>query len=429
MAKTYVGGGGRTLAHVLTTSLLPKEERDAERLKLIVREVQNMVLKMGELKGTFQKVGQALSMYGEHLFPNEVNEVLKRLQSDTPAVEWAPIERTLREELGSKRDELIIEENAIGTASIGQVHKAIIRATGEVLALKVQYPGVDLAIENDLKIIKNVFRTMSFIPKGPQFDALFDEVKEMLVQELDYVIELQNLERIRKHLDSHPDYILPKSYPQYSTKKVLAMSFESGLSVDSEQVKSSPPETRRKIGELMLMNYFQELLHWGVVQTDPHFGNYRVRIDGTPQLVLFDFGALRTLSGTFIKAYRRLIKGVFHQDRDEVIDGAIQIGYLSAHDEPALKKEFADLCLIIAEPFLEGAGEYDFSNSNLPKRAALKGTELVFKMKLRPPPRELLFLDRKMTGVFIFLAALKVPIDGRKLFSEAIETMGSTTAP
>ncbi|MBX9768660.1 MAG: AarF/ABC1/UbiB kinase family protein, partial [Bdellovibrionales bacterium] len=334
-----------------------------------------------------------------------------------------PIERTLRQELGVKMEELIIEENPIGTASIGQVHKAVIRATGEVLALKVQYPGVDLAIENDLKIIKQVFKTMSFIPKGPQFDSVFDEVREMLVQELNYETELKNLERIRKHLAGNTEYILPKSYPRYSTKKVLAMSYETGLPVDSENVKMSSPETRRKIGELMLMNYFQELLHWGVVQTDPHFGNYRVRLDVGPKLVLFDFGALRILSGTFIKGYRRLIKGVFHQDRDEVIDGAIQIGFLSDNDDPSLKQEFANLCLMMTEPFMEGVGEYDFSNSTLPKRAALKGTELVFKMKLRPPPRELVFLDRKMTGVFIFLGALKVPIDGRKLFAKALEEM------
>ena len=414
MAKSYVGGGGRTLAHVISTSLLPKEEREAERLKLIVKEVQSLVLKMGELKGTFQKVGQALSMYGEHLFPGEVAEVLKRLQSDAPEVEWEPIYSTLKEELQEKLADLDIDENAIGTASIGQVHRARIRSTGEVLALKVQYPGVALAVENDIKILRQVFKTMSFIPKGPQFDSVFEEVKEMLFQELDYGQELAHLERVRGLLGKHPGYILPKSYPQYSTGKILAMSFESGVPMDSPEVKGATEEVRQKIGGLMLANYFQELLSWGVVQTDPHFGNYRVRFsDGNPQLVLFDFGALRTVSGVFIKGYRRMLKGTFFQDIDEIIAGAVQIGFLFDTDEPALKKEFANLCLLVAEPFHAGVGPYDFSKSDLPKRAALKGTELVFRMKLRPPPRELVFLDRKMTGVFVFLSALKVPIDGR----------------
>ena len=136
--------------------------------------VELLVQELGQLKGTAMKVGQTISMYGEHLLPKEVNELLKKLQQDSPALAWEAISKVLIEQLGAEKfNELEVEHNSIASASIGQVHKAKIKATGEVLALKIQYPGVDSAVETDLKLLKFILNMTEFMPRGPRFDQIF----------------------------------------------------------------------------------------------------------------------------------------------------------------------------------------------------------------------------------------------------------------
>jgi predicted unusual protein kinase regulating ubiquinone biosynthesis (AarF/ABC1/UbiB family) len=442
LAKSYLGGGTRILASQIATSFLNEEKKDSARMKTLINEMEKVTQLMGELKGTVQKIGQSMSVYGERFLPPELNEILKKLQTDSPPLDWPAIEKSLQVELGEKLSQLEVSSEAIGAASLGQVHEVKIKGSLEKYAVKVQYTDVEKAIDSDLKILKRMFSMMSFVPKGPQFDKIFLEVEEMLHQELDYESERQWLQFMSEKLSQDNRYVLPKPVKEFCTKKILLMTFEEGLRIDDPEVLNLPQDDRNQIAELALQLFFRELLEWGVVQTDPHFGNYRVRLNGRGpglhQLVLFDFGATRRLESAYQQSYKQMARGAFFENFSQVVEGAEGIGFLTALDSVELKRAFYDACLMFSEPFrnpissywfgsptpppcLNEEGVYDFSASDLPERVAKAGADLVLKFKFRAPPRENVFIDRKSAGIFFFVVKLGAKIKARQLAAPFFE--------
>ena len=424
LAKTYVGTGSRLLGQRVMTSFMPKDARESEMFQSFLAELTKFTAQLGELKGSFQKVGQTLSMFGDQFLPPEAIKILAALQSDSPRLDWGPIEKTIQDELSADiLAELEIEHEAVGAASLGQVHRARIKKTGEILALKIQYPGVAKATDSDLKILRKILSLMNWIPRGPQLDDLFREVREMLIQELDYKQEFAFFERLGYHLQDDPRYVVPKVYARYSTTRVLAMSFEDGLAGDSKEVMDWSQEDRNTVGGLWLELYLREIFRLGFVQTDPHFGNYKIRKleNGEIRLVLLDFGATRNLDQPFWNGYRHMLLGTLNQNFQQTIEGAETIGFLKPEDSAELQQIFYDLCELVAEAFVQD-GVYDFGASDLPKRATKLATEMVFKFKVRPPPRELVFLDRKAGGTFLFLSRLNCKFAPRPYTQREIET-------
>jgi len=377
-------------------------------------KVEYLIKELGQLKGTAMKVGQTLSMYGEHLLPKEVNDMLKTLQQNSPALEWRAIHAVLLKELGPELvGELEFEEEALACASIGQVHKARIKDTGQVLAVKIQYPGVDAAVETDLKLLKFILSVTEMVPRGPRFDQVFNEIREMFHQEVNYELERNFGERFHELLADDPRFVVPKFHPRYCTRKVLAMDFVEGVRADHQSVQSLSLERRNRIGLLFLDLYLRELLDFKLMQTDPHLGNYIVQVDpdgDKDRLVLLDFGAARGVPDDFLASYRLLIEGGLNRDARTIEKGGRALGLLQPDDPMALIDDYIAICNLITEPF---HGIYDWGQSDLPKRTASQVAHIAGSYRLRAPPRELVFLDRKLGGVFIFLSVLKCVVDAR----------------
>lgn len=434
LAKTYLGGATRTFASAVSTSLLPKPERDAERFRLLMTELENLAQKMGELKGTVMKVGQMFSIYGEQFLPPEANRILRTLQSESSPMSWKAVLPTLETELGDKLKLLEIDQDPIGAASLGQVHRARVIESGKLMAIKIQYPGVEKAIGADLTIMRRLLLVLGAVPKGPKFDAIFLEIETMLKQELDYCQELAELKSTREKLVNESQFVLPEPFPEFSSRHILAMSYEPGWGLDSLDVASLSQEERNELGKGFLGLFFKELFEWGVVQTDPHFGNYRVRKDedsGKLQIVLYDYGAVRALGPEFRSAFYDMMGGTVLGQSDRVHLGASGMGYSEAGDTSQMKELYWRLCRLVAEPFLFGEadvsntffsvdGEYDFAKSDLPKRIAILGTEMAIKFKLRAPPPEVVFLDRKMAGTFVVLSHLRAKFAPRSMIKKFI---------
>lgn len=436
IAKLTVQTGASIAQHGITTALKSKEDKEAIWKKLLQSQASLISSELGELKGSLMKAGQMLSMYGEHFLPREANELLKSLQSDSPPLTWAAIEPTLRKNLpAEKLDELEIEKEALASASMGQVHRARIRRTGESIVLKIQYPNVDRAIDSDLKAIRTLLGTLKLLPKDFNLNPLFEEVREMLVQETNYELEAQLTEEYYTRLQNDPRFIVPRVHREFSGPKILATSFERGLRVDDSLIQSLPQERRNRLALNFLDLYFKEVFDWGVVQTDPHSGNYRIRIDpqGRDQLVLFDFGATRTYPENFLTPYRRMIKGALYNNRDIFTQAALDLRFIENQDNPELRKLFEDFCFESVEPFIEpndprnihgqidSVGNYDWKNTDLPQRLSKKVFQIIRQFQWRTPPKEIIFLDRKTGGVFIFLSILKAKIRGRDVLLKYME--------
>ena len=431
LAKVSVSAGAKAATHAVG-NLFAEESSKPERLKaLLIAQMDTLSQELGQLKGSMMKVGQLISMYGEHFLPPEANALLKSLQAQSPPLEWKAIERVIHKQIKPELlADLEIDPVPVASASLGQVHRAFRKSTGQWLAMKIQYPGVDQAIEGDLKALKSILQISKLIPKGPNYDEVFNEIKAMLYQEVDYEREFKTTVEFRERLAQDSFYVIPEPIAEFSTRRILTTTFEDGVALDSAEVLGLSQERRDSIGAAALTLYMRELFEFAAVQTDPHFGNYRVRIgkEGEPdRLILLDFGAVRKLSKSFLDAYLEMVRAAHAQDAGRIIEAGIRLGYLNEEDEKQVQQAFADLCLLITEPFCPpptpGAfarwfdlnGGYHWELSDLPERVAKKGAQLALGTRLRNPPREIVFLDRKLGGIFIFLSVLKVRFNAREL--------------
>ncbi|ASD63543.1 ABC1 kinase family protein [Bdellovibrio bacteriovorus] len=436
LAKLTIQAGASIAQHGVTTALKSKESKEETWKQLLQNQAQSISAELGELKGSLMKAGQMLSMYGEHFLPPEANDLLKSLQHDSPPLSWEAIEPTLKKQLPPEKLELLeIEKEALASASMGQVHRARIKATGESIVLKIQYPNVDRAIDSDLRAIKTLLGTLKLLPKDFNMDPVFAEVREMLVQETDYEMEATLTEDFHNRLAGDSRFVVPKVIREFSGPRILATTFERGLRADDSLIQSLPQERRNRLALNFLDLYFKEIFEWGVVQTDPHAGNYRIRIDpqGRDQLVLFDFGATRSYDLDFLTPYRRMVKGSLLNDRALFMKAAMDLKFVHDNDDPVLKQVFEEFCFETVEPFIEytdprnnqgqiaADGTYDWKNTTLPQRLSKKVFQIIRGFHFRTPPREIIFLDRKTGGVFIFLAVLRAKVRGRDLLLKYIE--------
>lgn len=436
LAKITIQAGASIVHHSVTSTVKTKESKDESWKRLLQAQASLISAELGELKGSLMKAGQMLSMYGEHFLPAEANQLLKSLQSNSIPMSWEAIEPTLKKYLSpDKLDLLEIDHEALASASMGQVHRARIKTTGENIVLKIQYPLVDRAIDSDLRALRTLLGTLKLLPKDMNFDPIFAEVREMLMQETDYELEAKLTEDFFYLLREDSRYVVPRVIRDFSGPKILATTFEQGLRVDDPLIQSLTQERRNKIALNFLDLYFREVFEWGVVQTDPHSGNYRIRLDtqGNDRLILFDFGATRSYEENFIIPYRRMIKGSLLNNRALFLNAALDLRFIHEQDSPELKNVFEEFCLEMVEPFIayedprntEGRmnpdGTYDWKNTDLPQRLSKKIFQIIRSHTWRTPPREIIFLDRKTGGVFIFLSILRAKIRGRDLLLKYID--------
>lgn len=430
LAKLTINAGASLATENIKNSFSSEEVKNSSWKGFVKNQAEIVTQELGELKGSLMKAGQMLSMLGEHFLPPEANEFLKSLQGDTPALEWNAIENVLNKHLSPEQlEQLEIEHEALSCASLGQVHRARIKKTGESIVLKIQYPKVDKAINSDLKALRSLLSLLKLVPRDLNLDSLFAELREMLEQETDYVQEAQRTQDFYEKLKNDKRFVVPKVYPEFSNKRVLATSYERGLRADDPVIQALPMERRKKLGLHFLDLYFMELFEWRMVQTDPHVGNYRLRLDpsGRDQIVLYDFGATRKYSKEFVDKYARMIEGCVLNDFEMFHQAALDLHFIRTTDPEGLIKAFTEFCFETVEPFLlpddprlqpgvmDADGSYDWKNTDLPQRLSKKVFQVVRNYSWRTPPREILFLDRKTGGVFVFLSVLKAKCAGREV--------------
>lgn len=440
MAKAGFVAGTMLAAQSAGNLFTRKEERADRQSQILSRQALYLAEEIGKLKGSIVKIGQMMALYGEHFLPREVTDALHTLEDDTAALEWATIYQELQDELGPDRlKELEIEQEPIGCASLGQVHKAIIKATGEVICLKIQYPGVAEAVDSDLGAVESLLRMLKIVPITEEFQQWFQEIREMMYREVDYVNEATKTTLFRERLRDDHRFIVPKVYPEYCTRRIIATSFEPGIGIDSAETKALSQERRNAICSAALDLCWMEVFRWGEMQTDPNFGNYFVRLgngsDIPDRVVLLDFGAVREFSEKTIGPGRTLVKAAFLHDEELLFQALEQLKLVTPDMPVNAKRTLSKLCLMAIEPFadperfppppelLTPNGEYRWADSNLPGRLSVQagmsaaGATTHFSI----PPRELMFLVRKIMGAYTFMSVLKAELNGYEILKHYID--------
>jgi predicted unusual protein kinase regulating ubiquinone biosynthesis (AarF/ABC1/UbiB family) len=415
LTRLGISAGTRIAAHEFANLFRGHARREESDRAFYKEQAGRLADELGRLKGSVMKVGQMMSLYGQYFLPFEAVEVLSRLQDNTEPVPWKSVAPVLQHALGRVRlAELEINQQPLASASLGQVHRARRKSDGRELVLKIQYPGVADSIESDIGTLSRLIAMTRLAPQGLNLDPVYAEVKEMLHREVDYMAEREHTERYQVLLAGDARYVVPSVLPEYSSDQVLALSYEPGVQVRDAAVQALPQERRNALAAAALELFLRELFDWAMVQTDPHFGNYRIRLGyGRDQLVLLDFGATRLFGRGFVESYRDMLRGALSRERDTILRGASGIGLMHDNFPPAVLNAFVELCELIVEPFR--GGPYDWGGSDLPKRVGEKIARNAFTRYFRIPPREIVFLHRRLAGVFILLAALNARWDARPL--------------
>jgi len=306
---------------------------------------------LGELKGGAMKFGQALSLF-EAMLPEDLagpfRERLRKLQDAAPPMPSSRAQAVLRSELGPNWRRHFAELNLrpAAAASIGQVHRGRL-VDGREVAVKIQYPGADVALANDLRQIQRLAGAVSPLTGGLDVVALTREVAARVFEEVDYILEGTSQQQVAEALDGHPRFVVPKVH--LATRRVLVSDWIDGDKLTS--IIDKPQEERNRTALDYVTFLFAGPSLAGILHGDPHPGNYLVTPDG--RLGVLDFGLVSRLPDGLPPAMGRLIRHAVAGDVepmvaglaeegfvDDSMDGSALLDYLTPFVEPARVEEF-----------------------------------------------------------------------------------------
>ncbi len=404
------------------------------------REARRFVQELGKLKGTYIKIGQMLALFGEQFLPRVLVNALRDLSDQTEPLHWDALESSVRDSLGERYAELDIDPQAIAAASLAQVHLARIRASGEWICLKLQYPGLAQVIDSDFDAVVRMLLLARWVKTGRELDDWLESMRVHLHNEIDYRREASYTVKmsalVARVRDVPVSYHVPELYPQYSTDSVLAMEYIEGFSVADPDIAKLSLERRNALAKGMLELFFYELYEWGLLQTDPNFGNYLLRVDdrrkrvAQDELVLLDFGSVLECPDDFLLHLRRTIDAGLRQNMPELVDGLIGLGCLQPDASEEGRKLFGQFCQHLLEPlrpperlppqYLNDKGEYCWGRSLLMRRAGALAAQSAVNRHFTTPSRDFALIARKLTGVFNFIVALDAQFNAHELVESHI---------
>ena len=404
------------------------EKTREEELSLLRKEqAQILVEELGRLKGAAMKVGQMLSLEARDYLPDEVIQILEQLQNQVTAMPSGSVQEILRAELGAKSAELRdLTASPIAAASIGQVHSA--RLGEQKVAVKIQYPGIQESITSDMRILKSLLKGMALVMRREfEVDGVLQEFEHVFIQETDYLQEARAAARYREAAQGLSGIVVPRIHTDFSSSRVLTLDFEEGVPLTQwmRGVQGTRPslEAREAMGRRILELYTEEFCSWGLVQTDPNPGNFLVHPESS-DLILLDFGATKAYSEEFRKKYSELVLAIYERSRPRVKDIAIAMNLIDPRESLEAFEAFEDLVFESMRPLT--LDRFDFKDDRYVENVRKMTQTLVKRMKFSPPPRDLIFLHRKLGGIFQFLRGLEVTLE-LKPYLTRFETLAHST--
>ncbi|HEU5095717.1 MAG TPA: AarF/ABC1/UbiB kinase family protein, partial [Reyranella sp.] len=299
---TSVGGLAARLAAERYLGLSLDRDRHAAELRSA----------LGGLKGPLMKAAQLLATIPDALPPEYARE-LAQLQSNAPAMGWAFVRRRMATELGPDWQARFsrFDKEASFAASLGQVHHAVL-PDGRDVAVKLQYPDMASALEADLNQLKLVFAVGQRFDPAIRTDEIHAEITNRLREELDYRREARHIDLYRHMLRDEPRVHVPEVVADYSTDRLITMSWLSGEPLLDWKKRSQ--EERDALAVNMFRAWYVPFYSYGVIHGDPHLGNYTVREDASVNLM--DFGCVRVFPPRFVQGSIELYRALMTDDDD-----------------------------------------------------------------------------------------------------------------
>ena len=315
------------------------------------KTAEQLVSMLGEMKGAAMKVGQLASFY-EFTAPTDYlatyKDALTMLQSHAPPMDPAASRMVIEEEFGRPVEEAFarFEDEPIAAASIGQVHRATLDG-GEEVAVKVQYPGVDEAIRSDLKNLTALTKLAVAIAPNLDPKEVTTEVRDRVLEELDYRREAKNQACFAELFNDHPFIVVPRVYPEYCRTRVITQEFIEGDEFPAAYDWAQ--EDKDRLAEILFRFFFGAFNRFMLFSADPHPGNYRLLGDG--RVAFLDFGLVRAVDPGLLHQMIEIIQALIEDDKERCRRALEGVGVLNSRT-PEIDELWDHLKMINA-PMLE----------------------------------------------------------------------------
>ncbi len=398
---------------------LRRGEHDVDARKRVAADAKKaaeaLLKTLGEMKGLPLKVGQMAS-YIDGLAPPGYEErfqkELKKLLDRAPPLSPAAAVKVVTEEMGSPPEAIFAEweREPFAAASIGQVHRAVTRH-GDRVAVKVQYPGIDKAIEADLKSLQFFQSMMSPITAKLHSKQTIDEISQVFRDELDYGREAEMGDVFRRIHQGDEDIIIPRVHHDLTRRRVLTTELIGGASY-ADFCKDASQEVRNRAGVTIWKFTFRALLRHGVLYADPHPGNYRFFDDG--RVGFLDFGCVKILPPNLVGDMKRYMRAALDADWEEFDRACVEVlGYDPEDETWELYRNYTlELLLPITTH-----GEWECSrekareavtmlSQGLRKIAFKEGDTIPHLPKVPKMPQDFTFVNRLQWGLASVMAGL-----------------------
>jgi predicted unusual protein kinase regulating ubiquinone biosynthesis (AarF/ABC1/UbiB family) len=302
-----------------------KHRRNARRIeRAIVR-----------LQGLFIKVGQLISIMTNFL-PCEFRRELEGLQDQVPPRPFADIERRIREDFDGRGPLEVFEAfdpDPVASASIGQVHVARLPG-GEPVAVKVQYPDIESIVQMDLRTLRRIFRIITRFAPYHGLEGVYREIREMVLTELDFRREAENIERIAANFAGQSEIGFPRVVREASSGRVLTTGWVEGIKVSDRERLDAAGIDRKALARRIVHAYCQQIFTHGLYHADPHPGNLLAAAGA--RVVFLDFGAVAQVSPAMRRGIADFLQGAFTRDTRKIVGAMKQMGFIARGADPAL---------------------------------------------------------------------------------------------
>jgi predicted unusual protein kinase regulating ubiquinone biosynthesis (AarF/ABC1/UbiB family) len=338
---TVIGSQGARYAATRAANLTRSKDDGAAAIDARHLEAaERMVDVLGTMKGAAMKIGQLASFIDTEFIPEEYRELyqekLSKLRAEAPAMPWKKVKSVLEEEWdGEPVEELFedFEHEATSAASIGQVHRAVL-PDGRKVAVKVQYPGIAEALRADLQNAQMLMRMAKALAPGLDARAAAAELKERVLEELDYEYEAQNQRTFARAYRDHPFIYVPDVVTRLSRRRVLVSDWVDGEGFD--HVRELPQDQKDRFGEIVFRFCFGSIYHLQHFNADAHPGNYLLMEDG--KVAFLDFGMTKQLDKEQIELEITAIAAAFENDPERLREALGRLGFIHKPERVAAER-------------------------------------------------------------------------------------------
>jgi predicted unusual protein kinase regulating ubiquinone biosynthesis (AarF/ABC1/UbiB family) len=405
--------GGNYVKHYAKKVVNPSMTKE----ELHNNNAEDIYNSLSQLKGSALKVAQMMSM-DKNILPRVYQDKFTMAQYSAPPLSYPLVVKTFQKYFG-KSPELLYDtftKSAVNAASIGQVHQAT--KDGKKLAVKIQYPGVADSVSSDLKLVRP-FALRLLNMNERELDHYMEEVEGKLLEETDYILEVQRSKEISEACSHIAHLNFPSYYQDMSDARIITMDWLDGMHI-KEWLETNPSqEDKNRIGQAMWDFYHHQVHNLKQVHADPHPGNFIIQNDG--KLGIIDFGCVKVIPEDFYHGYFSLIKKDLLINEDELNEIFYNLEFISDKDTDVekeyFKNIFKEMISLLGKPF--HVDSFDFSNDDYFEQIfklgdRISNDKMFKKSRQARGSRHGLYINRTYFGIYNLLNQLQANVKTTK---------------